>query len=143
MTDPQQIKVNANLIPTVELTETRQNAAIAIQELEIQINTPNETQQQININAKPVEAPINTTSFKRTENSINEVMARSEQLEIEESATVSETSVPNLTQIEENKTLSIDENKNFSTNMTIAEPSNFNKLSQKYKELPNWRRLIG
>ena len=70
-------------------------------------------------------------------------MARSEQLEIEESAPILETSLPNLTETQEDKGTSGDITKTVSTNMMIAEPSYFSELCKKYKELPNWRRFLG
>jgi hypothetical protein len=146
MTDPSQApqqNINQTTAPKIEISQTQQNAAIAISDLELHVNLPNEPQQQINIHAKPVDAPINTKSFKTTENSINDVMAKSEQLEIDETAPALETSIPNLTETEENKGSNIDATKNVSTNMTVAESSYLDKLFEKYKELPNWRRLIG
>ena len=137
MIDPQQTNLNQTSAPKIEISQTQQNASIAISELELQINTPNESQQQVNIKASPVEAPINTSSFKKTENSVNDVMERSEQLQIEEGAPAPETSLPNLGETEENKVSGGDTIKTVSTNMMVAEPSYFDKLSQKYKELPN------
>jgi hypothetical protein len=143
MIDPQQTTLNQTSAPKIEISQTQQNASIAVSELELQVIAPNDPQQQVNINAKPIEAPINTSSFNKTENSINDVMARSEQLEIEESAPILETSLPNLTETKEDKGTSGDTTKTVSTNMMIAEPSYFSELSKKYKEAPNWRRLIG
>ena len=143
MTDPSQTNLNQSLAPKIELSQTQQNASIAISELELQIHTPNDPQQQINIKANPVNTPINTSSFKKTENSINDVLARSEQLEIQEATPTLESSLPNQMQVEEDKESNTDITKTVSNSTTIGEASYFDRLSQKYKELPNWRRLIG
>lgn len=143
MIDPQQTNLNQTSAPKIEISQTQQNASIAISELELQIIAPNDPQEQVNINAKPVELPMNTGSFKKTENSINDVMEKSEQLEIQESAPALETSLPNQMQVEEDKGSNTDITKTVSNSTTIGEASYLDRLSQKYKELPNWRRLIG
>jgi hypothetical protein len=143
MIDPQQTNLNQTSAPKIEISQTQQNASIAISELELQIVAPNDTQQQVNINAKPIETPINTSSFKKTENSINDVMVRSEQLQIEESAPTLETSLPNQMQVEEDKGSNTDITKTVTNSTTIGEASYLDRLLQKYREAPNWRRLIG
>ena len=143
MIDPQQTNLNQTSAPKIEISQTQQNASIAISELELQIVAPNDTQQQVNINAKSIETPINTSSFKKTENSINDVMVRSEQLQIEESTPTLETSLPNQMQVEEDKGSNTDITKTVTNSTTIGEASYLDRLSQKYKEAPNWRRLIG